>query len=271
MTFEAVPTDARSRDRWICWRLETNSDGKKTKKPVNPHTGKVASANAPEVWTSFEEARQAHAGDDIDTSGIGFVFTAEDTIAGIDIDDGRDPVSGEPVSEEVAEIIESANSYIEVSQSGTGYHGLIHGLVPDGGTRGEIDTQSDIEIYDSGQFFATTGDHVEGTPTEINQRAQWLKDLHAEYVADKEEKADDSTTAPAPAAPGTVDIDKEEVLERASDDDKFQRLWRGDTSQHNGDHSRADLALCNKLAFYTQGDRRLIDSLFRESGLMRNK
>jgi P4 family phage/plasmid primase-like protien len=252
--------------------LEQQSDGKETKRPINPNSGIVDDWSDPDVWTTFEEAKQAHESGDIDTSGIGFVFTEEDTIAGVDIDDGRDPDSGEPVSEEVAEIVESADSYIEVSQSGTGYHGIIHGFVPDGGTRGDIDETSEIELYDAGRFFATTGDHVEGTPEEINPRAQWLKDLHAEYVADGGEADDtNNSTAPAPPSPGTVDIDKEEVLERASGDDKFQRLWRGDTSMHNNDQSRADSALCYKLVFYTRGDRRLIDSLFRDSGLMRGK
>lgn len=71
--------------------------------------------------------------------------------------------------------------------------------------------------------------------------------------------------------PEPVSLEDSELLERAKDDDKFSRLWDGDTSMHGGDHSRSDLALCSKLAFWTGGDRQRIDALFRKSGLMRDK
>jgi primase-polymerase (primpol)-like protein len=45
----------------------------------------------------------------------------------------------------------------------------------------------------------------------------------------------------------------------------------GDTSEYGGDHSRADLALCNLIAFYSQGCGDLIDAVFRRSSLLRAK
>ena len=74
------------------------------------------------------------------------------------------------------------------------------------------------------------------------------------------------TTEPEP-----VSLEDSELLEKAKGDDKFSRLWDGDTSIHGDDHSRSDLALCSKLAFWTGGDRQRIDALFRKSGLMREK
>ena len=272
MTFEAVPTDLKSRDRWLCWCVGERN-GEKTKLPVNPATGKVDDATDSSVWTSFEEARQAHAGDDLDTAGVGFAFTPEDTIVGVDIDDARDPDSGEPTPEAQA-IIDELDSWTEVSASGTGYHVFVHGILPDGGSRGDIDARSHIEIYDSGRFFALTGDHVEGTPTEVQQRAQSLREVHSEYVADKEEKADsDDSTAPAPQSTGTVDLSDIELLEKAKNStngDEFYQLWKGNTAGYES-HSEADLALCNYLAFWTDNDKQRIDSLFRDSGLMREK
>ncbi len=53
--------------------------------------------------------------------------------------------------------------------------------------------------------------------------------------------------------------------------ERFCRLWRGDTSDYDNDHSRADAALCCMLAFWTGGDVERVDRLFRRSGLMRNK
>jgi hypothetical protein len=45
-------------------------------------------------------------------------------------------------------------------------------------------------------------------------------------------------------------------------------LWSG---RHVGDHSQADLALCNELAKWCGPDHARIDALFRESGLYRGK
>jgi hypothetical protein len=48
-------------------------------------------------------------------------------------------------------------------------------------------------------------------------------------------------------------------------------LWRGDTSDYDNDHSRADLALLRHLAFWTNYNEERIDRLFRQSGLSRQK
>ena len=65
-----------------------------------------------------------------------------------------------------------------------------------------------------------------------------------------------------------------EIIEKATRSKngvEFPSLWRGDTSKYNGDESRADLALCNILAFWSGCDSSTIDRLFRQSGLMREK
>ena len=48
-------------------------------------------------------------------------------------------------------------------------------------------------------------------------------------------------------------------------------LYQGDTSGYGDDHSRADLALCSHLAYWTNSDELRMDRMFRESGLMRAK
>ena len=54
-------------------------------------------------------------------------------------------------------------------------------------------------------------------------------------------------------------------------DKTLRCLFNGDTSEYNGDHSSADLALCNHLAFFTAKNAKRIDNLFRQSGLYRDK
>ena len=76
------------------------------------------------------------------------------------------------------------------------------------------------------------------------------------------------------ARSGRVDLSDHALLEkiRASKDAaKFDRLWRGDTSEYRDDQSAADLALCALLVFWTGKDEQRIDSLFRQSGLYRQK
>jgi hypothetical protein len=62
-----------------------------------------------------------------------------------------------------------------------------------------------------------------------------------------------------------------EKAKRARNGDQFARLWAGDISDYGDDESRADLALCGLLAFWTGPDPTRIDTLFRQSGLMREK
>lgn len=78
----------------------------------------------------------------------------------------------------------------------------------------------------------------------------------------------------AAAGVQAVTSDDHELLQLiyASDSGyKFELLYQGDTTQHGGDHSKADLALCALLAFWTQKDESRMDRLFRQSGLMRPK
>lgn len=79
---------------------------------------------------------------------------------------------------------------------------------------------------------------------------------------------------PAPVAGGSALPDDAELIQKATaarNGAKLRRLWAGDTSGHGKDDSAADLALCDLLAFWTGPDPTRIDSLFRQSGLMRRK
>jgi primase-polymerase (primpol)-like protein len=70
-----------------------------------------------------------------------------------------------------------------------------------------------------------------------------------------------------PAAP----LDDQELVEKmlsASNGHNVEALWRGDLSAHDGDHSAADLALCNHLAWWTSSDAAQIDRVFRGSALI---
>jgi primase-polymerase (primpol)-like protein len=123
-------------------------------------------------------------------------------------------------------------------------------------------------MYMEGRYMTITGNHLEGTPTTIEERTAELSALHARIFA---EKVPASTNAPA-VIPGPPADDHALVSKamNAENGAKFSALWHGDTSAY-GSASEADLALCNLLAFWTAPDHGRIDRLFRQSGLMRDK
>ena len=51
----------------------------------------------------------------------------------------------------------------------------------------------------------------------------------------------------------------------------IRALLAGDCSAQGGDHSAADMALCDHLAFWCEGDPGRMDRIFLRSGLMRDK
>jgi putative DNA primase/helicase len=260
---DAIPDKLLGYDQWLCWRSEER-DGKPTKIPIDPTSGEFASTTDPETWAPFETAReQVQFGQE---DGLGFVFTKSDPIVGVDLDDCRDPETGQP-EEWAKDVIEALDSFTEVSPSGTGYHVLVAGSLPEGRNR-----KGELELYETARFFTVTADHVDGTPEAIKHREDALATVYDEYLApdDEEPSAFDQTVRNA-----KVDrtFDDEELLRKAksaANGDKFESLYRGNTTGYES-HSEADMALCSLLAFWTGGDARQMDRLFRESGLMREK
>lgn len=278
---ENVATKLVNRDQWILWAYEFDSDRTEwTKVPRRPdRPDRRASSTTPDHWTEFETAVDALEDPDID--GLGFVFAESGTVAGVDLDDCRNPVTGE-LKAWAGEVLVDLDTYSEASPSATGAHALCLGFVPEGGNRNDPDhIDGHIEMYDSGRFFTVTG-HTIGDTETVKQRNQGLSDIHSRYITedtdqtglDEHAGSDTGTdTSSANPEPTDVDLSDSEIVEKAKQSengDKFARLWRGSTAGYPS-HSEADLALCSLLAFWTGGDERRIDSLFRESGLMRSK
>ena len=146
LNLDCFPEELRQRPQWVVWKLEER-DGKPTKVPYIAGGSGKASCTDSLTWRSFEEAVQA-----LETgryNGIGFVFSSGDPFAGVDLDDCRDPETGE-LEEWAAKIVEAFGSYAEVSQSGTGVHIIVMGKAPNK-KRGKV------EAYSSERYFTMTG------------------------------------------------------------------------------------------------------------------
>ncbi|WP_442908239.1 phage NrS-1 polymerase family protein [Halobacterium sp. KA-6] len=271
LAVSGLPEGVREREQWVCWR-EEERDGKPTKIPVTPGAGGFASSTESDTWSDVETALEYTETEHAD--GIGFVFTDDDPIVGVDLDDCRDPETGD-VDDAARDIIERLDSYTEVSPSGTGYHVLITGTLPEGRNR-----RGSVELYDTARFFTVTGDRVERTPTRVARRQDALIAIHREYVQNIERdttpesrQRGDADGQSATNDADDVDLEDEELLEKArnaSNGEKFERLWNGNMGGYDS-QSEADMALCCLLAFWTGGDRTQMDQLFRQSGLHREK
>ena len=95
--FDNIPEEMRRLPHWICWQLRDVDDGKggtkQTKVPFRTDS-KPASTTNPKDWVTFDAAVSARRMSD-KFSGIGFVFTRDSGLVGIDLDKCRDSETGE--------------------------------------------------------------------------------------------------------------------------------------------------------------------------------
>ena len=204
--------------------------------------------------------------------GLGFVFTAVDPYAGIDLDDCRDPETGE-IAYWAQQIVGALESYTEVSPSGRGLHILVKAALPDHVGR----KQGAVEVYDALRYFAVTGERLAGTPASLEERQAETLALYATLAP---EEADELPTADLSRPRPTLAHSDAEVVAKAlaaTNGATFQALWSGDlrayTDPRTGqvDQSRADFALCLLLAYWCNSDPDQMDRLFRQSALYRSK
>lgn len=250
-----IPDDLKQLRQWVVWKRETRK-GKLTKVPYQP-TGQHAKSDDPQTWADFQTCLDALPNYD----GLGVMFA--NGLMGVDLDHHVDERSN--LSDFAREIVATLPTYWELSPSGGGLHALCYGTLPTGGRKS---SKHGLEMYCEGRYFTVTGNHLDGTPSTVKRLNGELAQVHARVFGVK--SAETPTTTPTKP----TNLDDRQVIERAMLADnggKFLDLWTGSTTRHNGDHSSADLALCEILAFWTGRDAGRIDSLFRQSGLMRPK
>lgn len=251
-------------EQWVLWEIE---GGKKI--PVNPTTGKTANPTDPATWASYEITRAAF--EEHGYEGVGFVFTEDDPLCGIDLDNCIDPDTGE-LEERASQIVDDLDTYTEVSPSGTGLHLFIRGTKP-----GTACRKNNMEIYDNAHYIAVTGNVLRDQP--VQDRQQELDSLYEHVFGDaspdvashsgiREGEGGDEHSS------GGEILTDQELLSKArasKTGGRFTRLYdHGDTSNYPS-ASEADQALAGYLAFWTCRDAERIESLMWRSQLVREK
>ena len=273
--YAKVPQEMKNLRRWIGFKIEER-DGKKTKVPYNAISGSYGSSTDSSTWTSFRIALMGC--EKYGFNGLGFCLGKNDSdgsnISGVDLDN-----HGEEDFDELAkDFIETLNSYTEYSPSGKGIHIIVKGKKPEGRCR-----KDNIEMYGNGRFFTVTGNVIKALP--VNDREKELELLWEKYLKEEERPQPvandyegfafgDSAPRNLYTSSSNVYIGDDELLDIISKSDnagEFFDLYRGNISNYRDDHSRADAAFCQYLAFWTRCDKVQMDRIFRSSGLMREK
>ncbi len=268
---KAIPEELKKYPRWVFWkwvRKKGRNGWEWTKVPFNPHTGKEAKPNDPSTWGTWEDITRVPAWQRRQFDGLGFFFHEDDGFVGIDLDDARD-LTTEELKPWAQKKVDELASYTEISPTLTGVKIVARGKKPGSKCKTAF-ADDEIEIYEKARFFCLTGQRWPDSPAAVEERTEQIAEVYFEVFGKPEKKKPQVHRS----QPETRSLDDQEVIELASaakNGDKFRRLLNGDTSDYNGDDSRADAALCAILAFYTDRDRQAMDRIFRLSGLYRPK
>ena len=262
--YSKIPEELKSLKQWglfkLIWKPERN---KYTKIPHNAIDGGAGRTNDPSNWTDFETALKAK--NDLGFDGLGFYFA--NGYVGIDIDHVEGEIQryfdGDNKDNIVNDFVTKTKSYTEYSVSKTGLHIIIKGELP-----GSRRRKGDIEMYQSGRFFAMTGNRFNDVSTVNTPSKEDVKFLYDKYIGDQ--KVIKLNTS----VPVDNDLSIDEIIHQAESSNtgkRFTAFMNGGWESSYTSQSEADLAFANDLAFWAGRDFHKMDEIYRSSDLMRPK
>lgn len=282
---ESIPVALKSRDQWILFEVAL-VDGRLKKYPVTVRNRRKG-WNLAENQSSFKITYRTFTNNS-DYSGIGYVITGSDPFTCIDFDHVYNPIT-EEWNQQALEEIRKLNSYTEFSPSRTGVHVFVKGKMKKAGRRKEQIDGTGREMYSDLHYMTVTGNHVPGTPLEINEAQEIIDELYNKWFPEKMEASPRRKTAANdfraldipesltrnPNSPlKGLQPTKDQVIELCKEapsgfGEKFNKLFNGDVSKY-GSKSEADMALAGMIAFQTS-DYEIIKEIIHESALWDNK
>jgi len=150
-----LPDGVRLGARWCCWRYEWDpTRGAWVKVPLDPLVpGRYARANDARSWADLPDAvifRRRFAAD-----GLLRCLVDGEGLVAIDLDDVRDPQTGELNALARSTLADLPGCYTEISPSGCGLHLFVPGAFPEAGRQGR--RRGQVEVYSGGRFMSVTG------------------------------------------------------------------------------------------------------------------
>lgn len=259
MNLENIPQELKVNGLWCLWK---KIEGK-GKVPFDASNDNFAKSNDKSTFHPFQLAlKNVHKYMNFNennemTGGLGLgIFNG---FSAIDIDNCRNPENGQ-LKEMANDIIDYCDSYTEISPSGTGIRIIIK-------TKSMINKETHyinnstngLEIYiseNTNKFVTITGNILNN-----NQ----IREVNLDYVLEKYMR---KNTHQSSKIYGEVDIRIQKAL---SKDKKLIKLWNTIAPGSGSNESEIDLALCNKLAFYVEGDLEKINEAFVSSPYFESK
>lgn len=260
--YNNIPEEMKSIARWVCLNM-VEEGGKQTKRPVSAHSGKVASITDEANWADFNTAIKYYQEHQDRINGIGFVFTDDDDIVGIDFDGCLD-TDGNLINDTIQEIVSRNTSYIERSVSGTGLHVYLRGKLPTN-TGVKLSTELSphgfgIELYEQKRFFIVTGNaYPDGnTKLPVAENQDFI-----DYVFSLIPNAGRSFSSSTPISVNNKITENLNALlqEKLMNSNYFNQLWNG--LRPKGNESSDDMALCCQLAQITTNPAEIQDLFFK--------
>ena len=181
---ENIPNELKDHPYWCAWKLVYNPEdlSKKPKKvPVNPITRCNLGSDSTKGWVDFETALSAYKNKYV-YAGIGMLLTEDDPFVGIDIDNCMNDDS--PNASVADDILETLNSYSEISPSATGFRVFCkRGKKPLSLEGNKTDS---AEIYWSKRFLTVTGwVSDEDMVKPVRRCSKRLKKVHEKYIVNE--------------------------------------------------------------------------------------
>lgn len=240
--------------RFVNWKLETRN-GKTTKLPYQIN-GRLASSTDSDTWTEYQLANAKSPG------FVGIVFTPARDLLGVDLDKCLTLKKGKPTltDERLLTLITEADTYTEISPSGTGLHLYLALSSPLTLT---ANRHQHYEAYTEGRYFTVTQNSfgaVKDVRTVTPEEAIRLLTILGYPWKKITTSFDDLAHDPPPTSETVSLIDPlpdAKVLEgmfAASNGAEIRALHDINEPREELDLSRTDATFLSHLAFWCQKD-----------------
>ena len=259
MNLENIPQELKVNGLWCLWK---KIEGK-GKVPFDASNDNFAKSNDKSTFHPFQLAlKNVHKYMNYNeknemTGGLGLgIFNG---FSAIDIDNCRNLETG-ILTEMANDIIDYCGSYTEISPSGTGIRIIIKtNSMINKDTHYINNSTNGLEIYiseNTNKFVTVTGNRLKD-----NQ----IREVNLDYVLEKYMRKNNQQSS---KIYGDVDVRIQKALTK---DKKLIKLWNTIAPGSGSNESEIDLALCNKLAFYVEGDLDKINEAFISSPYFESK
>lgn len=218
--WQNVPEELRQYKNFVLWRYVKRKNSDKLAKPPFSADGSRAKPNDASTWTTFQKAVSAYVAGGFE--GIGFALSDSTPFVGVDLDNCYCPAF-QLVAPHAQDVINSLQSYSEITPSGRGIRVLVSGkeALPVNGLNRKLPelspencTPFGLELYKADRYLTLTGRQLDGSPDTIEHRPEALALIFRQYSKDQQNAAAADMPLPEKSVPGANTKAKKHFIRR---------------------------------------------------------